>query len=308
MKFNFKNKYFFLFLKILITFSLVYYIVEYVSTKKILSNLQSINLYYFILALLLVPVNIFFQYRKWNLISRQLLNIQDKTLSLNSLFHGFAAGLITPFRAGEYLARNLAYKENSLKVAFATFIDKLFNMLIILFIGALSLVFLLIKTVDINLYIKVVLIFLLLLVMSAILNTDILFKIFSKIKFSFFTQIVDLFREYKNFPKSFIMSIVLFSFVHYLLTLLQYSLILFSLNSFDTFFNLILFSSLLLFGKTIIPPFTIGELGIREASSIFFAKYFLITKEMAFNSTILVFIINLLLPAILGLIFILKEK
>lgn len=308
MKFDFKNKYFFLFLKILITFSLVYYLVDYVSTKKILLNLESINLYYFILALLLVPVNIFFQYKKWNLISRQLLNIKDKTLSLNSLFHGFTAGLITPFRAGEYLARNLAYNENSLKVAFATFIDKFFNMLIILFIGALSLMFFLTMIISTDMYIKVASIILLFLIMFAIINTNILFKIFSKIKFSFFIQIADLFREYKKFPKSFILRLVLFSFVHYLITLLQYSMILFSLNSFDTFFNLILFSSLLLFGKTIVPPFTIGELGIREASSIFFAKYFLITKEMAFNSTILVFIINLLLPAILGLIFILKEK
>lgn len=302
------NSYFIMAMKIFIAMWLIYFLIDYIDSKKIFQNLESLNIFYLFAAILVIPINIWVQLKKWLVISKQVLNIHDSVVIRHSLYQGFVAGLITPFRAGEYIARNMSLKADPIKVALATLVDKLFNMFIILLLGVVALLLLLIKINESVILSEFIL--LLLIIFSGvflsykkkylyrILNS----KLFRKTRFG------KILNEYKIYPFSFYLVVFLFSLLHYFLTLLQYSLLLISLNSFDSLFNLIWFASLLLFGKTIIPPFTFGELGIREASSVYFSKYFLITKAMAFNSTILIFTINLLMPSIWGLLFLFKEK
>lgn len=308
MKKLFANSYFIMAMKIVIAMWLIYFLVDYIDSKKIFQNLESLNIFYLFAAILVIPINIWVQLKKWLVISKQVLNIHDSVVIRHSLYQGFVAGLITPFRAGEYIARNLPLKADPIKVALATLVDKLFNMFIILLLGAIALVYLLLKINEMILFFEFILI---LLVISAGLivsfKKEYLYRILNS-KLLQKTRLGKILKEYKIYPFSFYLVIFLFSLLHYFLTLLQYSLVLISLNSFDSLFNLIWFASLLLFGKTIIPPFTFGELGIREASSVYFSKYFLITKAMAFNSTILIFTINLLMPSIWGLLFLFKEK
>ena len=55
-----------------------------------------------------------------------------------------------------------------------------------------------------------------------------------------------------------------------------------------------------MFVKTIIPPISMGELGIREGASVYFLSQFGERTSIGFNSSILLFIINLLIPALIG--------
>ena len=63
-----------------------------------------------------------------------------------------------------------------------------------------------------------------------------------------------------------------------------------------------------MFAKTIIPPVSFGELGIREGASVYFLKQVGVSAAAGFNAAIFLFIINVLLPALTGLIFLLKRK
>ena len=63
-----------------------------------------------------------------------------------------------------------------------------------------------------------------------------------------------------------------------------------------------------MFAKTIIPPISLGELGIREGASVYFLTQFGETASVAFNASIFLFIINLLIPALVGLVLLLKRN
>jgi uncharacterized membrane protein YbhN (UPF0104 family) len=58
-----------------------------------------------------------------------------------------------------------------------------------------------------------------------------------------------------------------------------------------------------IFVKTIL-PISIGDLGIREGASVYFFMKFNVEKTTAFNSSLLLFGINVLVPTLIGLLFI----
>jgi len=64
--------------------------------------------------------------------------------------------------------------------------------------------------------------------------------------------------------------------------------------------------NLIMFIKTVIPPISLGELGIREGASVFFLTRFGELSSVAFNASIFLFVINILFPALAGLFLLLK--
>jgi uncharacterized membrane protein YbhN (UPF0104 family) len=58
----------------------------------------------------------------------------------------------------------------------------------------------------------------------------------------------------------------------------------------------------MMFFKALI-PISFGDLGIREASSVYFYSLVGIPQTTALNASLLLFVINILLPAVLGIIF-----
>ncbi len=50
-------------------------------------------------------------------------------------------------------------------------------------------------------------------------------------------------------------------------------------------------------------PISFGDLGVREATSIYFLSKYGIADVVAFNSSLLLFTINMIIPALVGLLF-----
>jgi len=63
-----------------------------------------------------------------------------------------------------------------------------------------------------------------------------------------------------------------------------------------------------MFVKTIIPPISLGELGIREGASVFFISKMGEVSSVGFNASIFLFIINLLIPALIGVGMFLRKN
>lgn len=63
-----------------------------------------------------------------------------------------------------------------------------------------------------------------------------------------------------------------------------------------------------MFTKTIIPPISFGELGIREGASVFFITQLGEVASVGFNASIFLFSINLVLPAIIGVGMFLRKN
>ncbi|RPI71173.1 MAG: hypothetical protein EHM47_10830, partial [Ignavibacteriales bacterium] len=133
-----KNK-ILLFLKILIAGGLLSYIISSIKLSEILIALENADYILILAAFMLVIPNIYLQYLKWHLTCKSILNVDDKEKVFYSLFQGFAAGAFTPFRIGEYFGRAFLFKDKTLmQITIATLVDKIFPLIILAFVGALS--------------------------------------------------------------------------------------------------------------------------------------------------------------------------
>lgn len=55
-------------------------------------------------------------------------------------------------------------------------------------------------------------------------------------------------------------------------------------------------------------PISIGDLGIRESAAVFFLGKIGLAESTAFNASILLFLINLVIPSMIGLVLVLKYR
>jgi len=101
---------------------------------------------------------------------------------------------------------------------------------------------------------------------------------------------------------------VVISFLFYSCFLIQYALLVIGFSGNNNFFNYLWAGNLVMFAKTIIPPVSFAELGIREGASVFFLTYFGESQAAAFNASFFLFMINVLLPSLVGLIFFFRKN
>ncbi len=73
-------------------------------------------------------------------------------------------------------------------------------------------------------------------------------------------------------------------------------------------YNYLWAANLIMFAKTIIPPISFGELGIREGASVYFITLMGESASVGFNASIFLFIINLLIPALIGVGMFLRKN
>lgn len=75
-------------------------------------------------------------------------------------------------------------------------------------------------------------------------------------------------------------------------------------NAIDYFWS----AALIMFTKTFFPAVSLSELGIREGVSVFFLGEMGVAAAPAFNAALFLFFINILIPAIIGMILLFKKN
>ncbi len=302
-------------IKILIAAGLLIYITSSIEYDKILSAIENANLLLVGAALSLSVVNIFLQYYKWKLTCIQVLQVKKRSKILTSLFYGFSAGIITPLRIGEYFGRAIAFKNKSvLQVTVATLIDKFFPLLLVAFVGSIASILFFYFYHNTNIYLTIslfIVLFTLFYFFAALMLSkrfwDSVF--FSRIKnIKRFKQIIDKLYLLKSLDKTYFYKMTFVSSLFYICFLLQLAILVAAFSHNYSFINYLWAGNLIMFAKTVIPPISLGELGIREGASVYFLTQFGETASSAFNASIFLFLINLLIPALLGLILLLKRN
>jgi uncharacterized membrane protein YbhN (UPF0104 family) len=83
----------------------------------------------------------------------------------------------------------------------------------------------------------------------------------------------------------------------------------FLINSFShiSFAHAFVGTSAMMFAKSLL-PISIGDLGIREAGSIYFFSLYGISQAAALNASLLLFFINIFIPSVLGIYFIRHQQ
>ncbi|HMN16266.1 MAG TPA: lysylphosphatidylglycerol synthase domain-containing protein [Ignavibacteriaceae bacterium] len=301
--------------KAAIALGLLYYLINSVNLNEIISAIKNADIVLLSIAFALSILNIWFQFYKWKLTSNVILQENKNSRIWLSLFYGFSAGVFTPARTGEYIGRALAYKDKSLlAVTLATLLDKLFLLMMVAFIGSLSSILYLHYYYNITYYITIALfltVFILfylaiLMIFSAEFWDNFLFRKISKSKkFKWLFEKIKLFHL---LDKKYAVKMIFVSFLLYTCFIIQFAFLAAAFSSHYDFLNYIWAGNLVMFAKTIIPPVSFGELGIREGASVYFIKQVGGTASTGFNASIFLFLINLLLPSLFGLILLLKRN
>lgn len=302
-------------LKIAIAFGLLVFLIGYISPREIYTVFSTAKYEYLIYASLLSFVNIFLQAYKWKLVINLSLGKLPFTRVLRSYFGGVTSGLSTPAKVGQFIGRAIPLKEfNFFDVTIMSFIDGLVSFIIVAFFGSVSSI-LFYRTlnsphfyIDVPLFITIVIIFVILtylLFSNAFIVSLIRKKFKTNEKVIQKISIVDKFLNQSWRKKS---TIFLVNTLYFFVVLLQFALLVNAFTNYDNYFQLMMIASLILLATTVILPFSFGALGVREGASTYLVGLVAISPAVGFNSSIALFIINVILPAIIGLILLIKKK
>lgn len=297
-----------LLVKIIVLIYLFYYLyVHFFTQKEFIYNIKNqlfnhytFNQYcYLFLAILLLPINWLLETYKWYLLQKNSIQ-QSFFQSWKNVMKGVTYGILMPQQIGDALGK---MEENSTGKKIDIGVLSLFGGFIQSYIALLggALGFIILKPqivgfeIQLTVSISLIIILLFILFISKILNI----KIASKFKL----------KALHSLNIKIITQVLLIAFLRYLVFVFQFLLILkIFVGNFD---NVKIFSAVMLtyLGKTFIPALNIlGDLGTREFAALTSFSLTNISSHLVFLSSMLVWIINILIPVFVGAYYLIKTE
>ncbi len=266
------------------------------------------NMYLMLLLVLcLMPVNWGIESYKWQSITRQIEKVNYST-ALKSVFSGICVGNIAPGRAMEFLAKIFFFKpENRPSITILHFINGMFQMLITVTAGIISIAYKLNQNNESSNFIYGVLaggLCMILFFCWAILNVSFIQK---KLKFiKWFKRIDD--SQNVKFSKQLVAKLILLSVIRYFVFTTQFYIIYQALlpqhDATQTFMSIAAYFML----TSLIPMISVIEPAIRAAIALFVFNHTSDNTVIVVLASTFVWIINVVVPSAIGYIVILREK
>jgi uncharacterized membrane protein YbhN (UPF0104 family) len=275
--------------------------VSLVTWQNVLSAYQSADGMFILLGGFLVFANLGIRTLKWHIMLRSVKNSPSYWESFGSVMLGISLGSFTPGEIGEFAGRALhisdARKSHLVGLAL---LDKAQISVITSAAGAISLVFLFLHD---SLFTIPLYFFTAFLSILFFLRMDLLAAFGHRLNASFFqkswvTSVLDGFTLLKS--QQLLTTLLCTLCFHGIIVLQMFYFI----HAFGeiTLFNAFIGTSAMMFVKSCL-PISLGDIGIREAGSIFFFSKFDISQAAALNASLLLFVVNVLFPSICGTIF-----
>lgn len=271
---------------------------EWGSTKILLS----------VLVLSLMPINWLVEAMKWRTLlqNTEKLKLAD---AFKSVLTGVAVSVVTPNRIGEYMGRILYLKNvNKLKGITVTIIGSFAQLIVTGFFGLLGLVYYIIN-IKYTSWLSVLLI-------SSILLCAILGYFYFHLsvlldwvdKFSFLRKLKIYIEVIKRYDAKTLWQILWFSVLRYFIYTCQL-LLLFYITEVDVMWlSLVFVIWLIYWAMAIVPTIAIAEIGIRGETALYFLLPLSDNRLGIISSSVLLWVINLIIPALLGCIFVYQIK
>lgn len=249
---------------------------------------------------------------KWIILVKNFQIVSFKN-AMKSTTMGIVFGLFTPNRLGEIPGKTiLLQKENRAKGTLAASVGSFAQFTVTFIVGLIGIIFILFYLKNIafrNIFtnsISILLIFLALLILILYFNIEKTVRFLEKNKLSsiFFSKVEFI----SNYNNNKLIKVLILSLLRYLVFAMQFYLLLlfFNINlptiiAFSSIFSIFLMINIL-------PNFVVADLGIRGSISIFVLGQFIAIRPEIIEAPVLLWIINIVLPAILGQFFISKIK
>lgn len=274
---------------------------------------RSNNLPYLIIALFLMPLNWVLESKKWQMLLQpfQILTAKE---AMECVLSGVSLAIMTPARIGEYGGRLINInKENRAYGLLANFVSSLSQNLVNITLGLVcTLVFV---DVVFDLHYSI------LWSISGIGIIAILIVSITYFQIRFLKNVLDLLPSWKwikylnskaehliQYDNSILNKVLLFSSVRYLVYTAQYVLLILFFGVTDDVLLSVLGVSTIFFLQSNIPLPPAMSVIARGEMAIFLWSAFTTNVLGILSATFLLWSINLLLPALVGMVFILKKK
>ena len=311
-KYYFKNTFFISLL--VFVFAIAYILTSIESQKNLISliakDFSTTIIPYFILIFLLQFVN-------WTLeaLKFYFLLADSKNLSFNqvlkSVYVGNLTAIVTPKRLGNFIGRNWILKDKAQQVIISTISGNFYQLFITIIMAFCSFLYLyFFKTqflLELKYYFLLLVFFyssLLFFIGYTIFNND-WHPIVNKLKLvKYFNISTDHLNSISSFKR---IKVLFFAMSRYWIFIFQYYLLLKGFNITVDFLDVIILVGLLFGTVTFLPSFAPGNLGTREALSIFILGGSALGIKFALVS-FLVWSVNVAFSALIGASFLFTSK
>lgn len=268
------------------------------------------------LAVLLMPVNWGIEARKWQLAMRPDGGIAFKD-AFRAIFTGATMASFTPNRMGEYLGRILYVKEGRRVAAISlTMICSMAQLLVTLVLGAGGLIYLfpLLHRQSLAGRLEWGLPLTLTIIGALMLGLGFLYFRFPQLarksaRIPWIGKLGAFIKVLENFDRSILLRILFLSFVRYIVFVVQYSLVFPVFNVSLGFSQVWGGMSVVFLIMAVVPTFTfLTELGLRWGASIQVLELFSSNSVGIFAASFAIWLINLIIPALIGSLLIVSIK
>jgi len=298
--------------KIILTLGVLVLLIATIHPDEIISAFSGARYPLVIFAVVLVIPNLGVRAMKWGYLLRQVKPEASAREILNNLLVGFTFAVVTPGQLGEFGRAFFITGRPRLELIGLSFIDKMYNLMPIILGGALGLLFIpgLVYGTNTYLFISSCLLVGLLWTITALIILsprwirDLLYAINVMLPYRDKVKVVLSGMDPIYLKQSVIVAAL--GTTQYLISIFQYYLLVLSFQKIGLFEAYSAASSTL-FTKAAL-PISIGGLGVGETASIGFFRLFGVDQAAAFSSSVMLFSMNVLVPAVVGFFILLKLR
>lgn len=257
-----------------------------------LNEVTSFNCLYLFFVILLVIPNYWMEFKKWNLITKTTNQTISGQLKIQSFFAGIITGMLTPNMQGNFIGRIYYFQRKfRLPITLLTLTANLGQFCITIALGIIGLV--LAKNQSLQ-----------------SISIPLIILIFAIIFYFYFERIPTLRKRFKwykyiqillNEHKSFRWKIVWLSFLRNLIFSIQFLLALTIFGAEINWKTYWLIWELYLW-TTLSPSLIFGKLFVRESIALWVFAVISLPEWSVVTASFLIWVVNLLLPTLLGLV------
>jgi uncharacterized membrane protein YbhN (UPF0104 family) len=270
----------------------------------------------FIIAVLLFPVNWGLEAWKWKFLLSRIEKVSFLK-AFRGILTGVTFGVFTPLNLGDYAGRILQLENpERIKVIGAIFLSRIAQFFSTLIFGLGSILFIFLKSngnsSETLKDLDSLIFFLAGLAIAVLIFLLFLFSVHQQVLSSLkesklFKPVYKYFEILKLYSFKDILYVVLISLMRYLVFSFQFVLLLFFFKVSTDLFFLFMGVSFVFLVKSIVP--TVLDLGVREAVAVYFFTFFnIIDNNNILYSSLGLWMINIALPAALGMFLIFRIK
>lgn len=285
-------------LKILLTLIFLGFVLLQVDVHRIGSAFQSLRVSFFLIALLLLPVNLIVQLIRWRFILKAAAIDATPQHIFTSLLAGLSFSLVTPGRVGEVGRSLYIHSSTTMKTVGLVILEKAYAFIAILIAVGISII----------LWNKIIIgVFCIVGVLLLAFHLNIIRSILSRLSFllPFGVKITELWSAWNHFGRRQILSLLLISLLFFSIVFLQFYVLVSSFEAVQLKPALIAIPLTLAVNSL---PITVAGLGVREGAAVFFFSHFGVAETAALNGAFLLFVIDILVPGLFGLLLLPKMR